>query len=80
MLVFDDKKTYAICHNPNGMLALPVGWLYIETKEPKHYFNVANTDMVDGTLLNHIIKQYGENVSKIVFKSPQNETIIYEKN
>lgn len=74
--MFDEKEIYASCNNPGGFLALPVGWLYIRCD--KGYINVANTDVVDGDLLNYVFEHY-DNITQVEFKTPNGTYVIYER-
>lgn len=71
---FDMNKEYCSCHNPRGMLALPVGELWVKTT--KYEFSAMMTDSVYGSDLNYIFEHY-EDIIEIEFRSPDGSELLY---
>lgn len=72
--MFDLDKIYADCHNPGGMLALPVGELWVKTA--KFETSAMLTDVVYGANLQYIFDHYVD-IIEIQFRSPDGSETIY---
>lgn len=72
--MFEGSKIYASCHNPRGMISLPVGEVFVKTTEWESCMMLC--DVVYGEDLNHLLNRY-EDIIEIEFRSPDGNVVLY---